>query len=186
MPSDKVYNLGNVSYYRYDGGAITFTDDEFSVPLTLTFTPNGAVFGTQATFNGESNGFTINVGYGVDGVTVNLRYNSGQMDSATEEYAVQLHFEGGNNTFTITPGGYHGEYVDSANSNSGITLDARTIGPFLVGEGTVVYNFDYITDSADQPFGGTSTYSQLKMGSGNDFNYGYPLIADFTGTDGIV
>ncbi len=187
LPSQDTYTLSNKTYYKYKGGAITFTDREFSQTLTLTFTPSGATFSTGATVNGISNGFSVSVSYGDAGVEITLTYISSSMDAVLESYAVTLHFdEAGNSTFTVVPGGLDGAYTDSTHSDSSITINGKRVGSIIVGDGSVVYKLNYINDSQRRPITATGSYNNLSQTyAGFDFHYGYQYVGKATASDGV-
>lgn len=187
LPTGASYNYLDKTYYRWNGEAITFTDNEFGVELTLIFTPNGATFSTAASLNGNRTDYTINVGYGANGIAVTLTYYTGQMDTLSETYAVTLHYDGSQrNTFTVTPGGLNATFTDSEHDDSSIKIDGRRVGHVVVGTKQVEYNLKYITDTQNNPLVVTGSFDDIEQSiDGYTMNYGYIYIARVTAQDGI-
>ncbi len=186
IPSAETYVWNAKTYYRYDGGVLSFVNSSFGAELTLSFRPNGAVFGTAATVNGIDTGFNISVSYTRDGISVILTYLSGAMDSIAETYPVTLHYDGNGGHFDIIPGGLSGEYSDSEHEGSTLTIDARRVGPIVVGNKELVFSLGYISDSAGDTFTATGSYDDMiRPVDMYDFHYGNGYRCKATAGDGV-
>ena len=108
------------------------------------------------------------------------------MDSIPETYAVTLHFYGGENTFTVVPGGSEGVYTDSEDSANTLTIDGQRVGEFQAADALTV-NLGGIADTAGVPLSYEGKFTDAKVDpKKNDFNFGYGKVIAFAGSDGIV
>ena len=186
LPAGDSYTLGGKTYRKL-AGEVTFTDRDYALPLTLTFLANGAVFEADADLlHGETAGmgYTVSVSYEGTTVKVTLGYQSAEMDSLPETYALTLHFTGGNNTFAVVPQGEQGAYADSADRQNTMQIDGLRVGQFLVTDALTV-NLANISDSKCAPLAFTGKYSAAATDlTHNDFNFGYGKALVVNGSDG--
>ncbi len=193
LPGGATYTYNSVVYRLYEGGKLTFTDNEFNhtEPIELVFTPSGAVFTVSASFGGYGEGYTVTVAYEGGAVKVTLGYRARTMDALPEEYALTLHYAAGTNTFTVIPEGGKGTYTQAGNTANTIKFDNRRVGAYSVAlhdenaGDTLIISFQAIKDSAGEPLSFHGSAEIMGEESVQYFGQDHSRIVTIDGTDDI-